>query len=254
MNEITTILCIAAGVVLAVSAIAVIGRYTLVVTLWEREAGLLFKHGKFVRELAAGHHRLWGVGYQVLTFETRWRELQVVGQEMLTGDRATVRLTAVVIYRIGNAHRFHSIAEDATRVLYTGVQLVLRDLAAGRDLEALVEGRDDLGKELVARLAATAGEIGVEIREAAIRDLTIGGDLKRAYAGVIQARAESQAAVEKARGESAAIRTLANAARSFENNPHLLQLRYLQMLEEKGASCGSTFVLGDPQDWLRKNT
>ncbi len=249
-------IAIIVGIVVVVSVVAgvIATRYLTELTLWEREAGLLFRHGKFERELGAGRHRLWGAGYEVLRFDTRWRELQVAGQEMLTADRATVRLTAVAVYRIAEARLFHSVAEDATRVLYTAVQLALRDLAGAEGTEALIERKADLGASLVERLAGTAGELGVELREVAVRDLTLGGDLKRSFAAVVQARAESQAAVEKARGESAAIRTLANAARSFEANPHLLQLRYLQVLEDKGAGYGSTFVLGDPSDWLRKNT
>ena len=187
----------------------------------------------------------------MLRFDTRWRELQIVGQEMLTADRATVRLTAVAIYRIVDARLFNDVAEDPTRVLYTAVQLALRDLAGQQEIESLIERKAELGASLMERLTETAKELGIELREVAVRDLTLSGDLKRSYAAVIQARAESQAAVEKARGESAAIRTLANAARSFENNPHLLQLRYLQMLEDKNAMGGSTFVVGDPADWVR---
>jgi regulator of protease activity HflC (stomatin/prohibitin superfamily) len=252
VNDITIIFTIAFVVLLP--TILILGFVCTRESLWEHEAGLLFRHGKFVRELKTGEQRLWGRGYRVLRFDTRWRELQVVGQEMLTADRATVRLTAVAVYRIADARLFHQVAEDATRVLYTAVQLALRDLAGSQELEALIERKANLGEALSERLGESAKELGLELREIAVRDLTLSGDLKRSYAAVIQARAESLAAIEKARGESAAIRTLANAARSFDKNPHLLQLRYLQMLEEKDAVAGSTFVVGDPAGWVRQNT
>ncbi|MFL5758009.1 MAG: slipin family protein, partial [Chloroflexota bacterium] len=69
------------------------------------------------------------------------------------------------------------------------------------------------------------------------------GELKRAYASVLAARKEGEAALERARGETAALRNLANAGRLVETNPGLLQLR---MLQELGASSGNTIVMGLP--------
>ena len=68
-------------------------------------------------------------------------------------------------------------------------------------------------------------------------------ELKRAFAGIVAARREGEAALERARGETAALRTLANAGRIVEDNPGLLQLRILQQL---GASSGNTIMLGVP--------
>ena len=68
-------------------------------------------------------------------------------------------------------------------------------------------------------------------------------ELKRAFAGIVAARREGEAALERARGETAALRSLANAGRMIEDNPGLLQLRILQQL---GGSSGNTIMLGVP--------
>ena len=68
-------------------------------------------------------------------------------------------------------------------------------------------------------------------------------ELKRAFAGIVAARREGEAALERARGETAALRSLANAGRMIEDNPGLLQLRILQQL---GGSSGNTIMLGMP--------
>src|SRR5690242_3180886 len=67
------------------------------------------------------------------------------------------------------------------------------------------------------------------------------GELKRAYAGIVAARREGEAALERARGETAALRALSNAGRMIEDNPGLMQLRVLQQV---GGSSGNTLMLG----------
>src|SRR4051812_50217013 len=76
-----------------------------------------------------------------------------------------------------------------------------------------------------------------------VRDIMVPTELKRAFAGIVAARREGEAALERARGETAALRSLANAGRLVEDNPGLLQLRILQQL---GASSGNTIMLGMP--------
>lgn len=88
-----------------------------------------------------------------------------------------------------------------------------------------------------------AEELGLDLRSVDLRDLTFPGDLKRTFAQVVAARHEGLAALERARGETAALRNLANAARMMEGNPALLHLRLIQQL---GSAGGNTIVLGLP--------
>ena len=76
------------------------------------------------------------------------------------------------------------------------------------------------------------------------------GELKGVYAGVITARKEAQAQQERARGEAAALRTYANAARVFDNNPDLFRLRYLETLKELGTGYGNQLIVGVPEELM----
>ena len=109
-------------------------------------------------------------------------------------------------------------------------------------------GIDDLLQQragIPARLKAIAGEkvrpLGVELQDASMRDLTFPGELKKIFTQVVKARQEGLAALEKARGKTAALRNLANAAQMVERNPALIQLRLLQVLAQQP---GNTVVLG----------
>ena len=115
--------------------------------------------------------------------------------------------------------------------------------SAASSTEELLEHRNEVGPKLTELVRPRAAEIGLDLHRLDLKDIMFPGDLKRTFAQVVAARREGLAALERARGETAALRNLANAARMMETNPALLQLRLLQQL---GASGGNTIVLGLP--------
>ena len=88
-------------------------------------------------------------------------------------------------------------------------------------------------------------KIGLNVLAVEVKDVMFPADLKRAFGEVLKAKQEGQAALERARGESAALRNLANAARVLEGNPALMNLRLMQSLSA-AQNAGSTLVLGMP--------
>ena len=92
--------------------------------------------------------------------------------------------------------------------------------------------------------ASTLAKLGLELLSVDVRDFMIPGEMKRAFAGVVAARKEGEVALERARGETAALRNLANAAGMVEQHPGLLQIRLLQ---EIGGSSGNTLMVGMPE-------
>ncbi|GAC1639633.1 MAG: hypothetical protein NVS9B14_20910 [Candidatus Acidiferrum sp.] len=91
--------------------------------------------------------------------------------------------------------------------------------------------------------SSKAQALGLKLISADVKDIMFSGEMKKAFAQVIKAQKDGLAALERARGETAALRHLANAARTLNDNPNLLQLRALQSL---GESSGNTLVLGVP--------
>ncbi len=89
--------------------------------------------------------------------------------------------------------------------------------------------------------------IGLKILKIDVKDLMFPGDLKWIFAEEVKAKKESQAALERARGESAALRNLANAAKMLENNPNLMDLRVLQTLSAGGDNGGNIFITRLPR-------
>ena len=125
------------------------------------------------------------------------------------------------------------------------IVVALRAVAGGVTIEALLGQRLDIGAQLFARVQPDAAKVGINVTAIEVKDVTLPNDLKRAFADVLKAKQEGQAALERARGESASLRSLANAARVLEGNPALQNLRLMQSLTA-AQHAGNTLVLGVP--------
>jgi regulator of protease activity HflC (stomatin/prohibitin superfamily) len=155
-----------------------------------------------------------------------------------------LKVTALATFRVADALTMHRAAGDPAAVLYTEVQLALRQVVAADTAEAFLQQKAEHGRKLLELVAGATALLGLRIERVDIRDVMLPADLKRSFMAALQQRQEANAGIEKARAETAALRTLANAAKLMRDNPELLQLRYLQTLQEVGVSMGNTLVLG----------
>jgi hypothetical protein len=119
-------------------------------------------------------------------------------------------------------------------------------------VEALLTQRLDIGAQLTARVQPEAAKIGISVLALEVKDAMLPNDLKRAFSEVLKAKQEGQAALERARGEGASLRNLANAARVLEGNPALMNLRLMQSLSA-AQNAGNTLVIGVPNFVPLKN-
>ena len=215
----------------------------------EGYAGLLYQHGKFVEVLAPGRHVRWGRGFTVDPQDTRKTFLAIAGQEVLTSDNIGVKLSLVVTYQVADPVKAAHETQNWSGELYNAAQLALRHVVSGVAAEALLTQRLDIAPQLLARVQPDAAKIGINVHAVEVKDVMLPAELKRAFGDVLKAKQEGQAALERARGESAALRNLANAARVLEGNPALMNLRVLQSLAT-AQSTGNTLVLGMPAGFV----
>lgn len=239
-----------AVVVIAVAVLAGLvalrgGRTSLYdATIYEWQTGLLYRSGKFEREVGPGRHWLF-FNRSLYAVPKTEQTLLVGSQEVMTQDRLQCRIAGLFTYVITEPRRlFETTAGAITRDLTTDLQLALREIAQSRPLEALIDARKALDAELLALVKARAEPRGVAVTGAAVRDLMIGADTRRLYAEFERARLEGLAALERARGEQAALRSLANAARQLKGNPELMNLRLLHALAGQPGKAAPTVVLG----------
>ena len=239
--EITLTLTAMAGIAAAVVRKKL--RHEFIIT--QGFAGLLCQHGKFAELLAAGRHIRWGRGFTLAQVDLRKATLTVAGQEILTADNVGLKASLLVTYEVADAVKAAHTTQQWYADLYNAAQLALRTVAGSVAVETLLIQRAGLAPQLLALVQPEAAKIGINVLAVEAKDVMFPAELKRAFADVLKAKQEGQAALERARGESASLRNLANAARVLEGNPALMNLRLMQSLTA-AQNAGNTLVLGMP--------
>jgi regulator of protease activity HflC (stomatin/prohibitin superfamily) len=228
---------------LAVIALIILVAARLVgtATVHEYERGLRFVRGKFVGLADAGTVYYLKPTTELRILDVRPTSMTIEGQEVLTSDRVALKISLVARYVVGDAAAYVMSDSASGRTMYLDIQLGLREVVAGRTVDEVLAARTMIGPEILALVAPQVMTIGIELTAVEVRDVMVPADLKRAFAAVVAARHEGAAALERARGETAALRSLANAGRMVGDNPGLLSLRVVQ---ELSARSGNTIVLG----------
>jgi regulator of protease activity HflC (stomatin/prohibitin superfamily) len=213
----------------------------------EGNAAVYFKDGEYVQTLGPGRYIFWKQMGKVRVQHVDLREtvLDVGGQEIMTRDKVTLRLNAQVTYQVTDPHRSVTAVENLSQSLYREAQLALRAIIGAYLLDALLEGKDRLAGEMEQALTRRQSEFGVRIIGIGIRDLILPGEMKDLLNKVIEAQKSAEANLIVRREETAAMRSQANTAKLLENNPTLMRLRELEVLEKVAGSSELKVILGE---------
>jgi regulator of protease activity HflC (stomatin/prohibitin superfamily) len=232
------------AVALTVFAVAAAARATLRrVVVFEWEQGLRYVNGRFRGIIEPGRHWVLGGSTTIRKLDVRPRFVSIPGQEVLSSDGVTVKVSLVARFEISDLRLTVESTSDFLAALYLELQLAARDVVGSVDIETLLATRAQLSARLLELGQPHAAALGLRLTEVGIKDIMFTGRLKETFAQVVTAKQEGLAALERARGESASLRNLANAARLLDDNPNLMQLRVLQAV---GESSGNTVVIGVP--------
>ncbi len=212
-----------------------------VVTVHDYQRGLRYHQGRFVGLVDPGTHVAIRPLTEVHVLDGRPTSITVPGQEILTADGVALKVSLTARYVVADPVAAITSDQNYVAALYTALHAGLREALAGRTADEILAARAELGPAVGGAVASELARLGLELLGVDVRDVMVPSEMKRAFAGIVAARREGEAALERARGETAALRGLANAGRMLDDNPGLLQLRILQQL---GASSGNTIMLG----------
>jgi regulator of protease activity HflC (stomatin/prohibitin superfamily) len=229
--------------ILIVIAVLLLRRLVRPVTVMEYERGMRYARGRFTGVLPPGMYWVSPWLTTVRRVDMRATSTSIAGQDVLTADGVGLKVSIAARYEVADPVTAINGVESYQNALYLDLQLALREIVGGAVIDDLLQQRATLGQRLVEITAPRAERLGLRLLDAEIKDIMFPGELKKIFTQVVKARQEGLAALERARGETAALRNLANAARMLEQNPALLQLRLLQVA---GQSTGNTLVIGVP--------
>lgn len=210
-------------------------------------AGVLFVNGTFVETLGPGLYAFWLDAGDARVVEVDLREsiVDVSGQDIMTADKVSLRVNAIAAFTVSDAHKSVTATDDVRQSLYREVQLALRAVVGTRDLDVLLTDKDAVIADLTELVRRRAGELGLEVVSVGIRDVILPGDMKDLMNQVTEAKKAAEANLISRREETAAMRSQANTARVLADNPTLMRLRELEVLEKIAASGKLNVVLGE---------
>jgi hypothetical protein len=209
--------------------------------------GVVFTDGEFVETLPPGRYAFWKDVTKVSVVRVDMREtmVDIGGQEIMTADKVTLRLNALVTYRVVDARQSVSVADDARQSLYREAQLALRAVVGARDLDDFLAAKDAVAREVEEILRERANALGLKIAAVGVRDIILPGDMKDLMNKVTEAKKAAEANLIARREETAAMRSQANTAKLLDGSPTLMRLRELEVLEKVASSGKLNVVLGE---------
>ncbi|MVT06972.1 slipin family protein [Chitinophaga tropicalis] len=197
------------------------------------EKGLLYIDGKFDRILEPGIYHFWRntTTMTVTTADIRQLQMEINGQEILTKDKANIRLNCSIQYKIADI--FKTVEnKDYEKQLYTLLQLALREQVAGYTLDELLDKRETLSTQVMSAVKEKTQSLGVALLDCGIRDVILPGDMKEILNQVLMAEKKAQANIIMRREETASTRSLLNTAKLMEENEMLFKLKEMEYVEK----------------------
>ena len=229
---------------------AVLFCMTAVRIVKEYERGVIFRLGRLVGARGPGLfflipwvERMTKVDLLVITME-------VPSQEAITRDNVTVKVNAVIYFKVVDPENAIVKVADFVRATSLIAQTTLRSVLGQSDLDHLLSERDRINQRLQQIIDEQTAGWGIKVSAVEVRDAELPQSMQRAMARQAEAEREKRAKVIHAQGELGASQQLAAAAAIIGSQPAALQLRYLQTLTEIAVEMNSTIIFPLPMDLL----
>lgn len=211
------------------------------------EKALLFIDGKFVKVLQPGMYYWWknSITIYVAKADMRLQQLEVNGQEILTRDKAALRINAWAQFKMADIEKALVKNKEYDKQLYVALQLALREYVAGYSFDELLEKKESISPFILQNVKEKAEVLGVEVSGFGIRDIILPGDVKEIMNQVLVAEKKAQANTIMRREETASTRSLLNTAKLMEENAMLWKLKEMEYVEKIADKISSISVSGN---------
>lgn len=204
---------------------------------------MLLRFGRFVELRTPGFNLIIPIVDRLIRVDMRVVTMVVEPQEVITRDNVTIKVDAVVYFRVVDAEKAIILVEDYVAATTQIALTTLRSVLGQSDLDELLAHRDRLNQRLREIVEGqTEGPWGVMVTVAEIKDVLLPEGMQRAMARQAEAEREKRAKIVHAEGEKLAAATLAEAASILERHPSALHLRYLQAMVEMAGERNSTII------------
>jgi len=208
-------------------------QYVRVFVVESYEKGILIINGKAEKTLEKGTYCFWKnpVTVSVVKTDMRQRQLEISGQEILTKDKAALRVNFFARYKTVDIEKALCENKDFEKQLYVIFQLAIREFVGMNTIDELLERKESVSESILLAIRAKVEDLGVEILGCGIRDIILPGEMKEIMNQVLIAEKKAQANIIARREETASTRSLLNTAKLMEENAMLFKLKEMEYVE-----------------------
>lgn len=219
--------------------------------LKEYERGVVFRLGRIIPVKGPGLVIIWPVIDKLVRVSLRIVTMDVPSQDIITRDNITVKVNAVVYFRVMDPIKAITAVEDFYFATSQIAQTTLRSILGQSQLDDLLINREQLNAELQKVIDFQTEPWGIKVTAVEVKNVDLPEEMQRAIAKQAEAERERRAKVIHAEGEFQASQKLADAATIIATAPSALQLRFLQTLTEIATEKNSTIIFPVPVDMIR---
>lgn len=218
----------------------------------EYERGVVYTLGRYTGAKGPGLVILLPVIQQMVRVDLRVRTIDVPSQDIISKDNISVKVSAVVYYRVISPDKSMNNVADFMRATSELAQTTLREVLGKHDLDEMLTERDKLSTSIRELLDAQTDQWGIKVSNVALKHIDIAESMIRAIGRQAEAERERRAKIISAEGEMQAADKLVEASRKLASEPTALQLRYLSAFQDIANDKTNTIILPLPMDLLKK--
>ena len=217
----------------------------------EYERGILFTCGKFSRILAPGWNIVLPIFQSYKKVDIRTKAVDVPEQDAITKDNISVRINAVIYYKIFDASKSILAVQDYYYAVGQLAQTTMRNTVGAVTLDELLSSRDKISSEICKIIDEATDPWGIKVENVELKDVSLPEEMKRVIAKVAEAEREKMAVITKSIGEVEASENLSKAAETMSKTPGALHLRTLATINDVSSDQSNTIIFAVPLEVLQ---
>ncbi len=217
----------------------------------EYERGIKFKFGKFYKIMQPGWNIILPIINTFSKVDIRTKVIDVPEQEAITKDNVSVKINAVVYFKIFDASKVVLAVEDYMYAVSQLAQTTMRNLVGSCSLDQLLSEREVISSKICKIIDEATDPWGIKVENVELKDVSLPEDMKRVIAKIAEAEREKMAVIVKAQGEVEASNNLAKAADTLSASPGALHLRTLSTINDVSSDQSNTIIFAVPLEVLR---
>ena len=217
----------------------------------EYERGIKFTRGRFSKIMNPGWNLVFPIFQSYKKVDIRTKAVDVPEQDAITKDNVSVRINAVIYYKVFDASKAILGVENFYYAVSQLAQTTMRNAVGEVDLDELLSERETISNKICDIIDKATDPWGIKVENVELKDVALPEEMKRVIARVAEAEREKRAVITKAEGEVEASNNLAIAADNMSRNPVAVHLRTLETINDLSSDQSNTVIFALPLDILK---